>query len=84
VAYVHDITSTILKIYKAASKDCEIVLLGQKTLMPTILLKCAQSSTGNGYWYLDDTLIDRFAMISAITTRLSSPRQVVILMLQLY
>lgn len=75
IDFVHDITMTLLKIYKAASKDCEIIIIGRNTLLPTILLECIKSVSGNnGNWYLDDTLIELFAMIVAITTRLSSSR----------
>ncbi|CEP09013.1 hypothetical protein [Parasitella parasitica] len=73
VSYVHDIAFTLLKIYKDASKDCEIVLTGQSTLLPILLVECIKSASGNsGTWYLDDTLIEVFAMMAAITTRLSS------------
>lgn len=79
ITYVHDITSTLLKIYKAAaSKDCETVVLGQKTLLPAILSKCVQSAINSGesgYWYLDDALVEMFSMITAVTTRLSSPSE---------
>lgn len=74
--FVHDMASTLLKIYKSASsKDCEIVIYGRNALLPTVLIECIKSVSGNeGNWYLDDTLIEVFAMIAAITTRLSSSR----------
>lgn len=75
IDFVHDITLTLLKIYKAASKDCEIVIIGRNTILPTILRECIKSVSGNdGNWYLDDKLVELFAMIAAITTRLSSSR----------
>jgi DNA repair/transcription protein MET18/MMS19 len=75
ITYLHDIASTILNIYKAVSKDSEILAIGQKILLPNLLLKCIPSSIGvPNSWYLDDTLIETFAMIAAITTRLSMPR----------
>ncbi|KAK4512647.1 uncharacterized protein ATC70_003351 [Mucor velutinosus] len=71
--FVHDMALTLLKIYKAASKDCEIVIYGRTALLPTVLAECIKSVSGNeGSWYLDNTLIEIFAMIAAITTRLSS------------
>ncbi|KAI8971440.1 RNAPII transcription regulator C-terminal-domain-containing protein [Mycotypha africana] len=72
IAYVHDIASAMLHTYKGASKDCEISLIGQKTIVPTLFSKCIQSSMGSGTWYLDDFLVEVFAMMTAITTRLSS------------
>lgn len=75
IDYVHDIGSTLLQIYKAASKDSEVVLIGRNTLLSTILLECIKSVSGNvNCWFLDDALIEKFAMIAAITTRLSSSR----------
>jgi len=75
INFVHDMALTLLKIYKAASKDCEIVVYGRNALLPTVLIECMKSVSGNeGNWYLDDTLIEMFAMIAAITTRLSSSR----------
>ncbi|KAI8639708.1 Dos2-interacting transcription regulator of RNA-Pol-II-domain-containing protein [Parasitella parasitica] len=73
ISFVHAIASTLLKVYKAASKDCEIVTIGRNTLLPTLLIECIKSVSGNSEsWYLDDTLIEIFAMMAAITTRLSS------------
>jgi hypothetical protein len=75
MTYVHDISSTLLLIYKEASKDCKVLVVGQTVLLPSLLLKCIPSAIGvPGSWYLDDTLIQIFAMIAAITTRLSTPR----------
>lgn len=75
IAYVHDITATVLSIYKTAKKDCEILTIGQTVLLPSILIKSIPSAIGvPRSWYLDDNLIENFAMIAAITTRLSSPR----------
>ncbi|RCH85075.1 hypothetical protein CU098_001357, partial [Rhizopus stolonifer] len=72
VSYVHEIAATLLHIYHTAIKDTEVMLIGQKTILPTLLFHCVQSASGQGQWYLDDVLIDIFAMIAAITTRLSS------------
>lgn len=76
ISYAHDVASTILLIYKEASvKDPEILTIGQKLLLPSLLLKCIPAGMGvPGSWYLDDSLIETFAMVVAITTRLSSPR----------
>lgn len=72
--YVHDVVATVLSIYKTAKKDCEILTIGQTVLLPSILIKSIPTAIGvPGSWYLDDTLIENFAMIAAITTRLSSP-----------
>ncbi|KAI7902153.1 Dos2-interacting transcription regulator of RNA-Pol-II-domain-containing protein [Cokeromyces recurvatus] len=72
VNYVHDLVTVLLSIYKVASKDCEIVSIGQKSLLPEIIKKSVQSTLRPGYWYLDNVLVDSFAMIAAITTRLTS------------
>lgn len=69
--------ATVLSIYKtAAKKDGEIVTIGQTVLLPSILIKVIPTAIGvlPGSWYLDDILIENFAMIAAITTRLSNPR----------
>ncbi|KAG2233436.1 hypothetical protein INT48_008842 [Thamnidium elegans] len=75
ITYVHDIASTLLHIYKTASaKDGEALVVGQKVLLPSILLKCIPAAIGvPDSWYLDNKLIEVFAMIAAITTRLSTP-----------
>ncbi|KAI9273301.1 Dos2-interacting transcription regulator of RNA-Pol-II-domain-containing protein [Helicostylum pulchrum] len=75
IMYVHDIASTLLHIYKTASaKDGEALVVGQKVLLPSILLKCIPVAIGvPNSWYLDNKLIEVFAMIAAITTRLSTP-----------
>ncbi|KAI9480357.1 MAG: Dos2-interacting transcription regulator of RNA-Pol-II-domain-containing protein [Benjaminiella poitrasii] len=72
VAYVQDLIATLLHIYKTASKDCEITSIGQKTLLPEIVEKCVRSALMPNCWYLDDVLVEMFAMFAAITTRLSS------------
>ncbi|KAG2202901.1 hypothetical protein INT47_008933, partial [Mucor saturninus] len=73
--YAHEVASTILHIYKEAStKEPEVLTIGQKVLLPSLLLKCIPAAMGvPGSWYLDDSLIETFAMVVAITTRLSSP-----------
>ncbi|KAI9357881.1 Dos2-interacting transcription regulator of RNA-Pol-II-domain-containing protein [Pilaira anomala] len=73
--YVHEIASTLLYIYKMASaKDKEALTVGQKVVLPGILIKCISAAMGvPNAWYLDDKLIEIFAMIAAITTRLSTP-----------
>lgn len=76
-SYVHDVASSILSIYKEASKDPEVLVIGQKVLLPCILLKSIPSAIGvPESWYLDQNLIEVFSMIAAITTRLSSLRYV--------
>ncbi|RCH85569.1 mms19 nucleotide excision repair [Rhizopus azygosporus] len=65
--YCHELAACILAIYQATKKEC--VDIGHKKILPFVLNGCI-SSMIQSKWYLDDHLIETYAMMLAITTRL--------------
>ncbi|KAG0936580.1 hypothetical protein G6F32_010055 [Rhizopus arrhizus] len=65
--YCHELAACILAIYRATCK--ETVQIGYTTLLPFIMKGCI-TSVLQPKWDLDQQLVETFAMILAITTRL--------------
>ncbi|EIE88712.1 hypothetical protein RO3G_13423 [Rhizopus delemar RA 99-880] len=65
--YCHELAACILAIYRATCK--ETVQIGYTTLLPFIMKGCI-TSVLQPKWVLDQQLVETFAIILAITTRL--------------
>ncbi|PHZ14794.1 ARM repeat-containing protein [Rhizopus microsporus ATCC 52813] len=65
--YCHELAACILAIYQATKKEC--VDIGHRKILPFVLNGCI-SSMIQSKWYLDDHLIETYAIMLAITTRL--------------
>lgn len=71
------IAKTLLDIYtNAAKKDCEILEYAQEKMIPNIVRLCFDAVYHVSDIKLDDEVIEVFAMMAAVTIRLSKSKLV--------